>query len=194
MARQISYDPNAVKAGLLSVFFSRGYRHASLSELEEATGLNRRQLYNGIGDKKAMLLDALINFSEQAGRRFLAPLEVPEAGIAEIEGLLASFVGIAAKAEGPVGCLVCNIAQEEIAGDDEVRPLVEAYFDRIRDAYRNALTRAATRGEVAMHAVALDERVDALFGTHVALCVLARAGRPHAELVNMARAAVADLK
>ena len=139
MARQIEYDPVALKENLLSVFWAQGYAETSLSDLETATGLNRRQLYNGVGDKREMFLGALDDFSDLAGRMFLAALESEEAGLAEIEGLLRAFLDLAENPSGPSGCLVCSSSQEEIASDTDVASRIDAYFERIRAAYRNAL-------------------------------------------------------
>ena len=60
---------------------------ARLADLEAATGLNRRQLYNTIGDKRQMFLQAMDEFTEMSVQLLLAPLERDEAGLADIETL-----------------------------------------------------------------------------------------------------------
>lgn len=193
MARQIAYDPQALRADILRTFWSKGYAETSLSDLEDATGLNRRQLYNGIGDKRAMFLGAIDGFSEIAGRRFLAALEGPEAGVAEIGALLAEFVRLAAEGGGPAGCMICSASQEEIAAEADVAARIDRYFTRIRGAYANALTRAAGRSEIDLTADAIEARADALFAAHVSLCILGRTGRPHDQLTRIAKAAIDDI-
>ncbi len=194
MARQIEYDPVALKENLLSVFWAQGYAETSLSDLESASGLNRRQLYNGVGDKREMFLSALDDFSDLAGRMFLAPLERKEAGLAEIEGLLRAFLELAEKPSGPSGCLACSSSQEEIASDTDVASRIDAYFERIRAAYRNALAGSARRNEIRLSGSDLESRADALFGVHVALCILGRAGRPIDQLKRMVDQALADIR
>ncbi|MEM7530520.1 MAG: hypothetical protein AAF416_23310 [Pseudomonadota bacterium] len=194
MPRQISYDPQALRTDLLRTFWTKGYAETSLVDLEGATGLNRRQLYNGIGDKRAMFLQAMDDFAETAGRRFLAALEAPEAGIAEIETLLATFVRLSQEEEGRAGCMICSTSQEKIAADPDATRRIDAYFDRIRAAYANALTRAAVRSETTLDPDAIPARADALLGTHVALCILARAGRPEDQLDRIARQALVGIR
>lgn len=177
----------------MTLFWAQGYAETSLSDLEEATGLNRRQLYNGVGDKKSMFLGALDDFAQVSGQTLLAKLERPEAGIADIEGLFATFVEMAGQADGPNGCMVCSTSQEDIAADDDVSQKMNAFFDRIRTAHQNALSRAAERGDVELTPHELEQHADALFGTHVALCILGRAGRPTKQLTNIARKATANL-
>lgn len=193
MARQIAYDPIALRTNLLSVFWRQGYAETSLNDLEAATGLNRRQLYNGPGDKLAMFLKAMDDFADQAGRMFLAPLEAETAGVREIANLLDTFVELSQAKEGPKGCLVCSVSQEEVSAVPEVHTRAEAYFDRIKAAYCNALTQAAKRNEVNLNSEDIAQRNARLFAAHVALCILGRAGRPVDELRAIAADAVADL-
>ena len=193
MARQIEYDPLALQETLMKVFWAQGYAETSLSDIEAATGLNRRQLYNGVGDKRQMFLGALDDFSALAGRRFLAQLESDEAGVADIETLLRTFLELASTPDGPTGCLVCSSSQEEIASDADVASRIDTYFDRIRDAYLNALRRAVNRGDLALNDAQVASRAEALFGTHVALCILGRARRPMEQLKCMVDQALEDI-
>lgn len=178
----------------MSLFWAKGYAETSLADLEAASGLNRRQLYNGIGDKRTMFLQALDDFSTMAGRQFLVPLEREDAGLREIAGLLETFLQLAAEQAAPTGCMVCSASQDEVAIDKDVAKRIENYFDRIRAAYGNALSRANDRGEISLSPKDLEQRQDALFATHVALCILARAGRPHGQLTRMVKQALADIR
>ena len=191
MARQIEYDPKALRQNLLSVFWGNGYAETSLSDLEQATGLNRRQLYNGPGDKKAMFLQALDDFDETAGQQFLQKLESPDAGLADIDWLFCTFLELARSGEGPGGCLVCSTSQEDIAADSDVHGKISAYFDRIHNAYANALARASDRGEVSLAAEEIERKAALLFGVHVGFCILARAGADLNILERMAAEASA---
>lgn len=194
VARTLTYDKLAVRMRLLEAFWQRGYAQTSLRALEASSGLDRRQLYNGHGDKRGMFLAALDDFAEVGGRRFLAPLEAPSAGLADIAHLLKTFVALAATQEGARGCLICSTSQEEVAGDEAVRRRLEAYFDRIEAAHRNALTRAVRRGEVALDEAGIASATARLFATHVSLCVLGRAGQPAERLDAIAEQALETLR
>lgn len=194
MARKIEYDSTKLQQSLTDLFWNKGFAETSLADIEAASGLNRRQLYNGIGDKHAMFLTALDTFAEQAGRQFLAALEGADAGIDDIEALLRLFAFAASSEDMRKGCMVCTVSQEEVSGEDAVASRIDAYFSRIRAAYRNALQRATDRGEIRQSAAAIDLRTDALFGVHVGICVLLRAGRPGDELNRMVDQALNDLR
>lgn len=178
----------------MTLFWARGYAETSLSDLEAATGLNRRQLYNGIGDKKSMFLGALDDFAENAGHTLLAPLESDAASLADIDQLFATFIEAAKAPEGTNGCMVCSTSQEEIAGDAEVSKRMNAFFDRIRAAHHNALRRSVERGELDLPPDGIKRRADALLGAHVAICILGRAGRSADQLANIAKEATAPLR
>lgn len=193
MARQIAYDPQKLRQDIMTLFWAQGYAETSLSDLEAATGLNRRQLYNGIGDKKSMFLGALDDFAQESGRTLLSQLERHDAGISDIENLFATFIQMAGQPDEPKGCMVCSTSQEDIADDVDVSNRMNAFFDRIRAAHLNALSRAKDRGEVRLSRDVLESRADALFGAHVALCILGRAGRPTEQLTNIARDATKNL-
>ena len=193
MGRHITYDPAEVRGRLLAKFWESGYAETSLAELEQATGLNRRQLYNGPGDKKAMFVAALDDFSDVAGRQFLAALEQETSGLDDIANLLRTFVALAASEEGPGGCMVCSASQEEIARDVDVRRRIDAYFDRIEGAYRNALSKASARGDIDLTPSEVEAKSAHLFGVHVALCILGRAGCANERLSRMAEEAIASL-
>jgi TetR/AcrR family transcriptional repressor of nem operon len=190
MSRQIAYDPLHVRECLLRQFWAEGYSDTSLSQLEEVSGLDRRQLYNGLGDKRAMFLQALDDFQEMAGRRFLHPLETENAGVSSIRDLLQAFAALADRAEGAMGCFICSTSQADIAGDPDVKRRIDAYFDRIEAAYHNALTRAAERGEVMLKPAEIPGLAAFLFGVHVSMSVLARAGQPAARIRALAEQAL----
>ncbi|MEM9130359.1 MAG: TetR/AcrR family transcriptional regulator, partial [Pseudomonadota bacterium] len=170
----------------MAQFWAAGYSETSLSDLEAATGLNRRQLYNGIGDKRTMFLVALDDFVEASVQQLLAPLEGDDAGAQDVRILFDKFISMANEPDGWHGCLVCSSSQEEIAHDPAVRERHASFFDRIRNAHLNALTRAMQRTDSKLSIAELNDRADGLFSTHVSLCVLGRARRPVDQLKRIA--------
>ncbi|MEM9068060.1 MAG: TetR/AcrR family transcriptional regulator [Myxococcota bacterium] len=193
MPRQIEYDASAVRQSILDAFWLQGFEKTSLRDLESASGLNRRQLYNGLGDKRSMFLQALDDFVARFGARLFTSMESSDAGLSDIENLLNTLLEIAEQGTGPVGCMVCSASQESIASDEGVRVRIDAYFARVRAAYRNALVGAVRKGEVALSDEDVETRSDVLFGCHVSLCILARAGRPVAQLRRLAKQALLDI-
>ena len=51
---------------MTAIFWDKGYHATSISDLEEATGLNKRSLYNAFGDKEAIFDQVLSVYIENA--------------------------------------------------------------------------------------------------------------------------------
>ncbi len=188
MARPREHDEQAARAGAIQAFLRSGYAATSLTELEEATGLDRRQLYNQYGDKRGVFLQALDDFQEQAAERFLSLMETSNAAVSSIAVTLHGMVDLADSGHGRLGCLVCNTSREPIAATDaEVQERVQRYFARIEAAYANALKGSS------LPARARRQEARHLLATHVALCVMCRAGSPVETLRDAVEAAVRHL-
>ncbi|MEL7237369.1 MAG: TetR/AcrR family transcriptional regulator [Planctomycetota bacterium] len=177
MARPRTHDEQAARQGALHAFLRGGYDGTSLADLEAATKLDRRQLYNQHGDKRGVFLRALDDFIAAAAEQFLSKLEAPGAGLAAIRSTLNGMVKIADTEQGRMGCLVCNTSREAITREDDVVfGKVSGYFDRIESAYADSLARAVSDGDVDLSRRARQRAARHLLGTHVAMCVLARSG------------------
>ncbi len=184
MARPRTFTDPEIRQAVLMAFWENGYESTSLSALEAATGLGRRSLYNSFGDKRALFLRALDDFSDQAARDNLAPLRAPDAGHEAVGAVLHHLLALAKASDGPRGCLICNTAREPVARDADVAARVQRYFTLIEDGFAHALERAQTAGRLGPHE---DPRRLARFflGVLVSVCVLVRAGTPQATLEDV---------
>ena len=136
----------------LRVFWRDGYAGASLSDLETEVGLNRRGLANRFGDKRGLLLEAMRVYGMQAKAAFLeglsAPAGSPGAGLAAIRAMFQGILDFCADGEGANGCLVVNLTREAIAGDPDVRAIIDAYFEVMNESFDAALAAAVQQGEL----------------------------------------------
>ena len=193
MPRVKQYNDESVRHDLMMMFLQKGFADTSLVDLESASGLNRRQLYNDYGDKKAVFLQALQDFSAFAGEQFLANLEQGEQGINDIQATLLGMLTLVNTPQGRLGCLVCNTARETIANDDDVKRVVHRFFRRIEKAYAQALKRA-----VKLEEIPGTENVRALsrffLSIHICLCVMGRGGEPKTTLQDIVNEAMKRLK
>ena len=162
---------------MMERFWFSGYSATSLADLEDATGVNRRQLYRLRDTKRGLFLDALDNFTSRAGELHLADLEAPDAGRSQIESTLHTLARPSSTGWGRLGCLVCTASvDEEAMNDAETASRVRGFFRRIESAYANALARADEGSDVGHDTAERRATARGLFGAHVALLVLARAG------------------
>lgn len=147
MARPREFDMDAVLERATQVFWARGFEHASLDELCEATGLARSSLYAAFGAKRDLYLSALARYEEGSAARIAAALEgrpVLEGVKAFLDALIDSIVA----GPGRRGCFIGNCAAEMARLDRGAAARVRKSLGRIEAAFRDPLERAKARGEL----------------------------------------------
>ena len=167
----------------MQAFLAGGYEATSLSDLEAATGLHRRSLYNAFGDKEGLFLRALERFADAGGRLNLEPMEREGAGPAAIAGVLGRLADDAERGAWTTGCLICNTSCESlIERSPAVRRCVQAYFDRAHAAFASALSASlahasgdAHDGDAESTLATVDRLAGFLTGVLVSVCVMDRA-------------------
>lgn len=175
MVRPRKFDEKEVRIAALQMFLRNGYASTSLSDLEEATGIGRRSLYNSFGDKRTVFLRALEDFRATAVAQNLAPLEQSGVGLDAIATVFNRLLELAKTPEGRLGCLICNTSREPVASDIDVAKQINLYFSQVERGFANVLTTAQQNGTLST-----DENVTSLsrfyLGILVSICVMGRAG------------------
>jgi TetR/AcrR family transcriptional repressor of nem operon len=181
MARPRKISTEDLLGEAVRPFWQDGYEVTSLARLEEATGLNRRGLFNRFGDKQGLFVAVLRMYRETATAMFLAPLEAPGAGRDAIIAMLHAITQASLAQEGRPGCLLCNTSREPVAAMPGVREELHLYFMRVRHAYGTALATAHAAGELPDDAD-LDALPDYLVGVVLGMFAMVRAGLPPASV------------
>ena len=189
MGRPREFDEHAVRRAALRTFWHRGYEGTSVADLEDATGVGRRGLYNAFGDKRALFILALRDFRMGASERYLASLNEPCASVETIRQVLHRVVCDSLTEEGRNGCLVCNTAREVIASEPAIKQEIDAHFSGMTDAMMNALA----SGRVPVSRDEIRTIAHGLVGAMVSIFVLARAGAEARMLSDIRDRALAGL-
>ena len=181
MARPRSFNEADIRSKLLRSFWEGGFDGTSLPDLEAATELSRKSLYNTFGDKRDMFLSALRDFRRYALDANTKPLQESNASLAAISTVLKGLVTLSRSAEGQAGCMVCNTAREAIRHDPAVKTEIDAYFRQLEDRFLVAIRNGQTLGDIR---IATPEPLARLcVGAVVSISVLSKAGQP-AELLD----------
>ena len=171
------------------VFWRRGFDEASMEEIVEATGLNRYALYTKIGGKRELFLAALEDYYLERKQVFLTA--ICDEDTPPIEAIRRVFdFAITEMAERETGCLMSNVAAELAPDDAEVGQRIEMYLSEIRAAYRDALERAQSRGEL-NGAISPEEGAALLITLKLGLGVRARHGASAEEMRGVITGALA---
>lgn len=134
MARPREFDEDQVLDAAMRTFWHRGYEGATLTELVEATGLEKSSLYKAFGSKEGL-------FRRAAERYERDYLRFREDALAEptprriVERLLNGMVQLHAGGETPPGCLETNAA---LACSEEAEA-IRSELARNRDAFARRL-------------------------------------------------------
>ena len=172
----------------MGLFWERGFEAASMSDLVEATGLNKSSIYNTFGSKDELFSAALDRYLD---RRVGQLREVVAEGSAGVDDVVSFFEFMRAEADGPaghLGCLAINSSTELGVRDAEMADVARSYREAIRSALTAALTRAAAAGEIESDSV--DRHAAVLLGMALSIAVIARSGATRAEVSAQIDAAI----
>jgi len=152
MARPREFDADDTLERAMQAFWAKGFKATSLEDLCAATGLSRSSLYTAFGGKRALLHQSLHRYEEQGIARITAalarPVPVREAVADFVSGLIERIVS----GSGRTGCFIGNCAAELARQDRATAARVRRSLGRIEAAFRDALARAQSRGEIAKSA------------------------------------------
>jgi TetR/AcrR family transcriptional repressor of nem operon len=148
MGRTKQYERPELLDRAVELFRRRGFHGTTTADLVAELGVNRRSMYAEFGSKQGLFEAVLEHYDRNHLSRVLAPLEAPDAGA---EAIRRAFAGYAAASESRfrgLGCLMCNTAVERGTLDPGSLPYVDAYLQRLEDAFRGALANAVESEEI----------------------------------------------
>lgn len=149
MARHKEYDRDNVLDKAVSLFWRKGYKASSVSDIVHATGLNTASMYKEFGDKDGLFEEAL----ERYHQRRLSPILqilIDEPNIKGIKGYLEYIVNSAAS-EGYKGCLMVNSLAEKNVISGQASDQVGNFCARLERLLEEAFRNAQANGDVPMN-------------------------------------------
>lgn len=190
MARYKQFDPDAVLDCAMKLFWDEGYAATSVQDLVAAMQINRFSLYATFGDKEGLYLAACARYCETVVTMMLRELETGQAGLASVRRYFDQLVRVNARSRR--GCLMVNSAIELALKDDAVASRVQAYFERVENAFYVALQRAKRSRELPPK-VALRDHARHLSVVAYGLLVSLKGGAPPEQARKAVRTALAGL-
>lgn len=167
------YDETEVLERAMHAFWARGYEATSISDLVEATGINRGSLYAAFSDKRSLFIEALRYYDKHYRADFLARIDRDHAAKDAILAVFESAAEAASAGEKPGGCLLVNTALECSPHDPEICALVKASLIEV-ETFLFAKLEAAKRQGTVTNTIRSREAARALLGLFLGLRVLTR--------------------
>ncbi len=147
MSGRKQFDETQVLTAAMTAFWRNGYEATSVSDLEEATGLNKSSLYNAYGSKEELYTRCLDRFAELYSGNLMAQLE-NEDFKAGIEGFFDMLVGRLESKDVPKGCLATMAAMEVGGGDSAAAIRIQNGLEQMRDAFVGRCQKAVSDGQL----------------------------------------------
>ena len=166
---------------LIELFWEQGYEATSMTDIVEATGLNKSSLYNAFGSKDVLLDEALTRYVDLRSGMAAMVLAEGTAGLADIHSLFDRLWQEFDEGSDRRGCLAVNSSTELGGRNTDVVAGVRRYRTLMRNAFRAALTRAADQGEIAPQLV--ETYVNLSVTGMLGMAVLVRSGADRNEVL-----------
>ncbi len=127
--RPRSFDWNQALDRALQVFWRKGYKGASLSDLTKAMGINRPSMYAAFGDKEELFRKALVRYVNGREGYLFEALKLPTARAVAERLLLGAADSMCGGEGNPAGCL---LVQGGLAVGDEDESIRRELISRRR--------------------------------------------------------------
>jgi AcrR family transcriptional regulator len=132
-----------------SLFNRQGFAGASMSDIMQATGLQKGGIYRHFESKEALALEAFDYAVAQMAGRFTAALEGREHAVDRLQGIVGVFERLHDDPPVPGGCPMMNTAvQTDDAESPALRDRARTAMDGLRTLIRQTVRKGIARGEV----------------------------------------------
>ena len=142
--RPREFDEADVLAKMMSLFWERGYEGTGLSDIMNATGLQKGSLYKAFGSKQDMYIRALAHYEGLIVDDAVHLLKTGSDPALRIRAFLSAPIEAAWDKNDRRGCFLCNASAEHAALDPETRALVVRGYGKLEAALKVAVGDART--------------------------------------------------
>lgn len=146
MARPREYVRDEVLEQAMQLFWRKGYKAASVTEIVQATGLNTASMYKEFGDKDGLFEEALAYYrANKVGPRLQMLRDQPT--LRGVEAVLGSVATGAAEGDYK-GCLMMNHLAQIHTISPKAAVLIETFCADLEALIAAALRNAQASGEI----------------------------------------------
>ncbi len=131
-----------------ALFNQQGFAGASMSDIMQATGLQKGGIYRHFESKEALALEAFDYAVAQMAGRFTAALEGRENAVDRLHAVIDVFARLHDDPPVPGGCPMLNTAVECDDGNPALRDRARTAMDGLRTLVRQTIRKGIPRGEV----------------------------------------------
>ncbi len=131
-----------------ALFNSRGYFGASMSDVMNATGLEKGGIYNHFPSKDQLALEAFDFAVQTSSAEVTRHLNMQEKAIDKLMAFIDAFTSVAADPPIPGGCPLLNSAVESDDGHPEMKLRVMKAMDVVLHSVENLVKKGIHEGDI----------------------------------------------
>ena len=135
VGRPREFDEDQVLTEIMNLFWKQGYEGTGLSDIMQATGLQKGSLYKAYGSKRHMYVCSLEYYEKQvvdAGVKMLTDSETNPRD--RIFGFLSAPIDARWNQRDKRGCFLCNASADDAAMDKETQTLILRGYAKLDNA------------------------------------------------------------
>jgi TetR/AcrR family transcriptional repressor of nem operon len=147
MARKKEYNREDILDLATNLFWQKGFKATSMSELVKATGLNKYSMYEEFGSKDGLFKEAIFTYINKIQKDNIALLSKEPLGLSNIEGFLLNRINYATSKESK-GCMVINTLAEKESISQEIFADIEMILFNYEEEVLRCLQSAQDIGDI----------------------------------------------
>ena len=147
MTRTKEYDRDKVLDAATQVFWDKGFKGTSVSELVAATGLGKRSMYQEFGNKDGLFRECIDNYALRANKEINDILTRQPLGLRNIEAFFRNRIDYVSSHESR-GCMIINSAIDKELIEEEAFGQVQKYLSHSEEVFFQCLEAAQAKGEI----------------------------------------------
>lgn len=152
VGRQRAFDTEQALSEALHLFWRKGYKGTSLTELTLAMGINKPSMYAAFGNKEALFIRSLEHYCLVYAKPHLAKLnETDKSPTQRVQAYLISVAQMLCANDNPGGCFISLCTNEAAAQTmpEQAQDKVKSAALHTREYLQQVFSDLVARGELA---------------------------------------------
>lgn len=130
------------------LFNQQGFAGASLSDIMDATGLQKGGIYRHFESKEALAVEAFDFAVQRMSERFAEAVSGKESALERLRGIIGVFAELPTNPPVPGGCPIMNAAIENDDGNPLLRQRAREAMNGLQALIRRTVERGIAQGEL----------------------------------------------
>lgn len=168
-----SFDVDETLEKATRVFWAKGYEGTSMSDLLDATGINKGSLYNTYKNKKTLFIQGLLKYDRDFRKVAMKEFAESPDPVAAIALFFDFMVDECTADKDKKGCFLVNTALDLPNLDEDIADIIKAAMADIEAFFGHQIQRGQASGQLSTD-IDTDLAAKALLSSVISIRVMAR--------------------